>query len=151
MAPRSKSLQEHINKVRAWNIDAGHFDPENYVTDWCDSEQNRELAVALVSEEVDEMGEAVVELAGAVRRDVMDPNDPWVEAEILDAAADIMFTLFGLVTKAGLADYLEPVFVEVCKSNDTKLIDPVVKPNGKIGKNPKHFREPDIKGILTRG
>lgn len=97
------------------------------------------------------MVDATRELRKAVERDEMNPEDPWVEVEIMDAAADIMFTLFGLLTKAGLADYLEPVFDEVCRSNETKLIDPVVKPNGKIGKNPKYFEEPDILSILLKG
>lgn len=151
MAPRSKSLQEYGNRVRKWNIDAGHFDPENWVENWVGDDDARDLAVALVEEENEEMNEAVAELRDAVDRDIMDPDDPWIEVKILDAAADTMFTLLGLLTKAGLVDYLPDVMDEVIRSNETKLIDPVVLPNGKIGKNPLHYEEPDIKGILTRG
>lgn len=146
-----KTLQEHINRVRKWNTDAGHFDPESWVGNWVGDPEARELALVILEEEVREMNEATEKLRGAVERDEMDPEDPWVEVEIMDAAADIMFTLFGLLTKAGLVDYLEPVFDEVCRSNETKLIDPVIKPNGKIGKNEKHFEEPKIQEILEKG
>lgn len=146
----SKPLQEHINRVRAWNVDAGHLDPENWVEDWVGDEDARELSVALVEEEDQEMTEAVEDLRKAVMRDAMDgtANSRFAEIDIMDAAADILFTLFGLLSKAGLADYLEPVFEEVCRSNDTKLIEPVLKPNGKVGKNPEHFEEPQIGAIL---
>ena len=146
-----KTLQEHINRVRKWNTDAGHFDPENWVDQWVGDPEARELALVILEEEVREMNEATEKLRDAVERDEMDPDDKWVEVEIMDAAGDIMFTLFGLLTKAGLADYMEPVFDEVCRSNETKLIDPVVKPNGKIGKNPEFFEEPDILSILREG
>lgn len=151
MAPRNNtSLAEYGNLVRKWNIDAGHFDPENFVEDWVGDDEARDLAVTLVEEEVEEMGQAVSELRNAVDRDVMDPDDPWIEAEILDASADIMFTLLGLLTKAGLIDYLPDTMDEVIRSNETKLIEPVVLPNGKIGKNPLYYEEPDIKTILLR-
>lgn len=151
MAPRNNtSLAEYGNRVRKWNIDAGHFDPENFVEDWVGDDEARDLAVTLVEEEVEEMGQAVSELRNAVDRDVMDPDDPWIEAEILDASADIMFTLLGLLTKSGLIDYLPDTMDEVIRSNETKLIEPVVLPNGKIGKNPLYYEEPDIKTILLR-
>lgn len=146
-----KTLQDHINRVRKWNTDAGHYSPEHWVDEWVGDPAARDLAVALVEEETQEMVEAVSELRNAVDRDEMNPDDKWVEVEIMDAAADIMFTLFGLLTKAGLADYLEPVFEEVCRSNETKLIEPVTLPNGKIGKNPLHFEEPKIRQILELG
>lgn len=143
-------LKEYLNNIRKWNIDAGHFDPENWVENWVGDEEARDLAMVLVEEEVEEMGAATTALRDAVDRDVMDPEDPWIEVEILDAACDIFFTLAGLLAKSGLTDYFPEALEEVIRSNETKLIEPVRLPNGKIGKNPMHYEKPDIKTILMR-
>ena len=46
-----KTLQEHINRVRKWNKDAGHVDPEHCVDEWVGNPAARDLAAALVEEE----------------------------------------------------------------------------------------------------
>ena len=72
------------------------------------------------------------------------------EVEILDAVADIMFTLYGLVAKAGLDKFVDEAFYEVVRSNWTKHVEnPVYDENGKVGK-PDTYRPPRIKEIIER-
>ena len=47
--------------------------------------------------------------------------------EMLDAAADIIFVLAGIIEKAGLGEYMEETMHEVLKSNDSKI-----SPDGEV-------------------
>lgn len=130
------SLQTHLEQVRKWNLAAGHMEPIPSNLDVWESDQNhRELAVALIQEEVDELSEAV--MAGD-------------KVETADAIADILFTLFGLAAKSGQIAVVEDCLSEVTRSNWTKIEgERVVLPSGKIGK-PKGYKPPKIAPIVAR-
>ena len=126
-------------RVREWNKRTGHMpsiDSEATVK-WITDEEYRNRAMDLLTEEVGEMKDAI---------DAMD------QVEMLDAAADIIFVLAGIIEKAGLGEYMEETMHEVLKSNDSK-IQPngkvVRDENGKIGK-PLLYRAPNIAEAMRR-
>ena len=120
-----------IGKVTRSNADTPE-DAEKCSDSECDF---RWGAIDLIREEVKELEAAV------------DFDD---DVEILDAAADIMFTLSGLIAKAGLDRHLDEVFYEVMRSNWTKHVEnPVYDENGKVGK-PDTYEPPRIKEIIER-
>lgn len=154
------TISNDISQVRDWNKALGHIgeiedgvrpadkrwgmgkvsvvydDTPKDVEKCSEDEANfRWGAIDLIREEVEELEAAV-----SVDDDV----------EILDAAADIMFTLYGLVAKAGLDSHLDEVFYEVIRSNWTKYVEnPVYDENGKVGK-PDTYEPPRIKEIIER-
>lgn len=74
---------------------------------------------------------------------------------LLDALCDQTVTATGVATFAGM-DF-EPALNEVNRSNYTKFIIvennqymPYIKPNGKIGKNPNTYQEPQLEPFLNR-
>lgn len=120
-----------VNKVAVINQET----PED--AEKCSDEEAtfRWSAMSLIREEVDELEEAV-------------KTDD--EVEMLDAVADIMFTLYGLVAKAGLDEFVDEAFYEVVRSNWTKHVEnPVYDENGKVGK-PDTYEPPRIKEIIER-
>lgn len=135
-------INDAIKTVREWNEKFGHLDPDKTPKEnkdeWAKDMQTRDLATFLVEEEFGELREAV------------NHND---RVETLDAIADILVTLFGLVCKAGLEAYVEPAFEEVMRSNWSKLGEdgkPVYYDNGKIAKGPRYVR-PDLTRVLGEG
>ena len=125
--------------VRDWNKRTGHMpnnDAEASVK-WFLDEEYRNRAMDLLTEEVEEMKEAVLTMN---------------QVEMLDAAADIIFVLAGIIEKAGLGEYMDEVMAEVLRSNDTKIPpngEIVRDENGKIGK-PEFYRAPDIPEAMRR-
>lgn len=125
--------------VGKWNKRTGHM-PDNSGeagAKWFFDEEYRNRAMDLLTEEVGEMKDAI---------DAMD------QVEMLDAAADIIFVLAGVIEKAGLGEYMDEVMAEVLRSNDTKipLSGKVVRDeNGKIGK-PSTYRAPNILEAMRR-
>ena len=125
--------------VGKWNKRTGHM-PVNSGeagAQWFFSEEYRNRAMDLLTEEVGEMKDAI---------DAMD------QVEMLDAAADIIFVLAGIIEKAGLGEYMDEVMAEVLRSNDTKIPPNgriVRDENGKIGK-PESYRDPDIPEAMRR-
>ena len=154
------TISNDISQVRDWNKALGHIgeveegvrpadkrwgigkvsvvydDTPKDVEKCSEDEANfRWGAIDLIREEVEELEAAV-----SVDDDV----------EILDAAADIMFTLYGLVAKAGLDTHIDEFFYEVVRSNWTKHVEnPVYDENGKVGK-PDTYEPPRIKEIIER-
>lgn len=154
------TISNDISQVRDWNKALGHigevedgvrpadkrwgigkvsvvYDDIPKDVEKCSEDETkfRWGAIDLIREEVEELEAAV-----SVDDDV----------EILDAAADIMFTLYGLVAKAGLDSHLDEVFYEVIRSNWTKHVEnPVYDENGKVGK-PDTYEPPRIKEIIER-
>lgn len=132
-----ETLQSLVAQVGLWNIETGHMDPDPYLAQerfWEDpSVQN--LALDLIYEEVEELEEAVRK---------------GHEIDALDAIADILFTVFGLAAKAGLAEYVTRALNEVIFSNNTKIPLPgeerTVLPGGKIGKR-EGYVPPDLYSI----
>lgn len=125
--------------VRDWNKRTGHMPSTDHEANvkWILDEEYRNRAMDLLTEEVGEMKDAI---------DAMD------QVEMLDAAADIIFVLAGIIEKAGLGEYMDGAMVEVLKSNNTKipLSGEVIRDaNGKIGK-PSTYRAPNIREAMRR-
>ena len=119
--------------VRDWNKRTGHMpdtDAEASVK-WFLDEEYRNRAMDLLTEEVGEMKHAI---------------DSMNQVEMLDAAADIIFVLAGIIEKAGLGEYMDAAMIEVLKSNNSKISpfgEVIRDANGKIGK-PEGYHAPDI-------
>lgn len=126
-----------LQRVLDWNIKAGQTSKNQAERRerWEKDFPYRELACRIFLEEVQELLEA------AAKNDTV---------EILDGAADVLFTLYGIVGKAGLDPYFEEVFREVCDSNDSKLTGSTVKrEDGKQGKG-SDYKAPNILGIIDK-
>ena len=125
--------------VRDWNKRTGHM-PDNDAeasAQWFFDKEYRDRAMDLLTEEVEEMQEAI---------------DTMNQVEMLDAAADIIFVLAGIIEKAGLGEYMDEAMDEVLRSNDSKIPpngEMVRDENGKIGK-PEGYREPNIPEAMRR-
>ena len=129
----SFNLNSLFVMVRDWNKRTGHMPDTDAEANlrWFLDVEYRNRAMDLLTEEVGEMKHAI---------DSMD------QVEMLDAAADIIFVLAGIIEKAGLGEYMDEVMVEVLKSNNSKIppFGEVIRDaNGKIGK-PEGYRAPDI-------
>lgn len=126
-------------QVRDWNKRTGHMpntDAEANVKWFLDVEY-RNRAMDLLTEEVGEMKDAI---------------DAMNQVEMLDAAADIIFVLAGIIEKAGLGEYMDDAMLEVMRSNDSKipLSGEIIRDaNGKIGK-PSGYRPPNIREAMRR-
>ena len=123
--------------VRDWNKRTGHMPDVDAEANaqWFFDEEYRDRAMDLLTEEVGEMKHAI---------------DSMNQVEMLDAAADIIFVLAGIIEKAGLGEYMDDAMVEVLKSNNSKISpngEVVRDANGKIGK-PEHYRPPNIQEAM---
>lgn len=133
------NLNSLFTMVRDWNQRTGHM-PDIAAeanAQWFFDEEYRDRAMDLLTEEVGEMKAAI---------DSMD------QVEMLDAAADIIFVLAGIIEKAGLGEYMDEAMLEVLKSNDSKISpygEVVRDANGKIGK-PSTYRPPNIPEAMRR-
>lgn len=129
----SFNLNSLFVMVRDWNKRTGHMPDTNAEASvkWFLDEEYRNRAMDLLTEEVGEMKQAI---------------DSMNQVEMLDAAADIIFVLAGIIEKAGLGEYMDAAMIEVLKSNDTKIPvngEVIRYENGKIGK-PSGYCPPDI-------
>jgi len=85
-------------------------------------------------------------------------NEEYLEAaetgdlvEIADALGDQLYILCGTILKHGLQHKIEEVYLEIQRSNMSKLDEngkPIYREDGKILKGEKYFK-PDIKSILS--
>ncbi|MES2630197.1 MAG: nucleoside triphosphate pyrophosphohydrolase family protein [Bacteroidota bacterium] len=86
-------------------------------------------------------------------------NEEYLEAckngdltEIADALGDLLYILCGTILRHGLQDKIAEVFLEIQKSNMSKLGSdgkPIYREDGKVLKGENYFR-PDIASILTK-
>lgn len=84
-------------------------------------------------------------------------NEEYLEAaqngdlvEIADACGDMLYILCGTLLKHGLQHKIEEVFLEIQRSNMSKLDangDPIYREDGKVMKSELYFK-PNIKTIL---
>jgi predicted HAD superfamily Cof-like phosphohydrolase len=84
-------------------------------------------------------------------------NEEYLEAakngdivEIADACGDMLYILCGTLLKHGLQHKIEEVFLEIQKSNMSKLDEngkPIYREDGKVLKSSLYFK-PNIKQIL---
>lgn len=133
------NLNSLFARVRKWNKRTGHMPSLDHEASakWLLDKRYRNRAMDLLTEEVGEMKDAI---------------DAMNQVEMLDAAADIIFVLAGIIEKAGLGEYMDEVMAEVLRSNNTKIPvngEVVRDENGKIGK-PEHYRAPDIPEAMRR-
>lgn len=128
----TQGMRDLAFEVRDWNDKAGQLaDCESVYS----NEEDRDLAMVIIREEVDELEEALKE------------GD---EVEVVDAVCDIIFTALGAAAKAKVSQYIGACMVEVVESNNSKLEgEREVKPNGKLGKGSK-YRPPQIAAIMNR-
>lgn len=71
--------------------------------------------------------------------------------EVADALGDMLYILCGTILKHGLQDKIEEVFLEIQRSNMSKLGadgKPIYREDGKVLKGEHYFR-PDIAAVLA--
>lgn len=86
-------------------------------------------------------------------------NEEYLEAankgdlvEVADALGDMLYILCGTILKHGLQDKIEEVFLEIQRSNMSKLDAdgrPIYREDGKVLKSERYFR-PDIASVLEK-
>lgn len=72
--------------------------------------------------------------------------------EVADALGDMLYILFGTILKHGLEDKIGDVFLEIQRSNMSKLGRdgrPLYRADGKVLKG-EGYSPPDIQGVLGR-
>ena len=133
------NLNSLFARVRRWNKRTGHMPEIDAEANerWFFDEEYRNRAMDLLTEEVEEMQEAILTMN---------------QVEMLDAAADIIFVLAGIIEKAGLGEYMDDAMLEVMRSNNSKipLSGEIIRDaSGKIGK-PEGYRPPNIREAMLR-
>lgn len=140
------NLTRAAREVYHWNEAFQHIPEDDEAREkmWRYDDEWRLLAVRLVQEEVNELAEGSKADTSPCSMDSMLPREN--DVEVLDAIADILFTVFGVAAKAGLTDLVEPAFREVVRSNWTKMgpDGPEFYPNGKVSK-PDTYEAPDLR------
>lgn len=86
-------------------------------------------------------------------------NEEYLEAankgdlvEVADALGDMLYILCGTILEHGLQHKIEEVFLEIQRSNMSKLDangQPIYREDGKVLKSERYFK-PDIAGVLAR-
>ena len=100
------------------------------------SEEVCDLRVDLISEEFDELREAIYTKEGTL-------------VDVADALTDLLVVIYGAGHAFGID--LDDCFKEVHRSNMSKLGEdgkPMYREDGKVLKGP-NFSEPDLKGIVN--
>ena len=129
------TLQETIDHVRTFHDAFGIANaaaPEGAL-----SPKDLRLRYELMREENDEY------LAAAEQGDLV---------EVADALGDQLYILCGTILKHGLQHKIEEVFLEIQRSNMSKLDAdgrPIYREDGKVLKSDRYFR-PDIAAVLER-
>ena len=140
------NLTKAVQAVEMWNKAFEHIPEDDDVREkmWRYDDEWRLLAVRLVQEEVNELAEGSKADTSPCSMDSMLPREK--DVEVLDAIADILFTVFGVAAKAGLTELVEPAFKEVVRSNWTKMgpNGPEFYPDGKVSK-PVTYEAPDLR------
>lgn len=151
------NLTKAVREVADWNERFQHIPEDDDTREkmWRYDPEYRDLALYVFEEEVEELREAATSLGAQgvelrYKDSHNDPCDAYLpkanDVEVLDAIADILFTVFGVAAKAGLTDLVEPAFKEVLRSNWTKMgpDGPEFYPNGKVAK-PETYEAPDLR------
>ena len=140
------NLTKAVQEVAKWNEAFQHIPEDDDAREkmWRYDDDWRLLAVRLVQEEVGELTEGITPEFSPCSIDNMLPRKK--DVEVLDAIADILFTVFGVAAKAGLTELVEPAFKEVLRSNWTKMgpNGPEFYPDGKVSK-PETYEAPDLR------
>lgn len=120
----------------------------NRVKEWCEATGIKvEKQPSLISEE-----------RFRLRFNLMaEENTEYLEAcvannkeQIADALGDMLYILAGTALEHGMQDYMERIFLEIHRSNMSKMDEngkPIFREDGKILKGPKYFK-PNLNKIL---
>lgn len=133
--PAKLSVQGTIGHVRAFHDAFGIANAQAPLGDIGPKEA--QLRYTLMREENEEYLEA------AGRGDLV---------EVADALGDMLYILCGTILKHGLQHRIEEVFLEIQRSNMSKLDAqgrPIYREDGKVMKSDRYSR-PDIASILSR-
>lgn len=139
------NLTRAAREVAKWNERFQHIPEDDDTREklWRYDAEYRDLALQLIEEEVYELASATYANPTVSKNGMLNREN---DVEVLDAIADILFTVLGLAAKAGLSDLVEPAFKEVVRSNWTKMgpDGPEFYPNGKVAK-PETYEAPDLR------
>lgn len=139
------NLTRAAREVAKWNERFQHIPEDDDTREklWRYDAEYRDLALQLIEEEVYELASATYANPTVSKNGMLNREN---DVEVLDAIADILFTVLGLAAKAGLSDLVEPAFKEVVRSNWTKMgpNGPEFYPNGKVAK-PETYEAPDLR------
>lgn len=139
------NLTRATRAVEMWNKAFQHIPEDDDTREklWRYDAEYRDLALQLIEEEVYELASATYANPTVSKNGMLNREN---DVEVLDAIADILFTVLGLAAKAGLSDLVEPAFKEVVRSNWTKMgpDGPEFYPNGKVAK-PETYEAPDLR------
>ena len=101
------------------------------------------------------LSEKIVELRYNLMKE---ENEEYLQAaqdndliEIGDALGDMLYILCGTIITHGFQDKMEDIFVEIQRSNMSKLDTdgkPIYRADGKVMKGPNYFK-PDLEKIIT--
>ena len=101
------------------------------------------------------LSEKIVELRYNLMKE---ENEEYLQAaqdndliEIGDALGDMLYILCGTIITHGFQDKMEAIFVEIQRSNMSKLNTdgkPIYRADGKVMKGPNYFK-PDLEKIIT--
>ena len=101
-----------------------------------------------------DIGKETIELRYELMKE---ENDEYLEAaqngdlvEVADALGDMLYILAGTMLAHGMQDKIEDIFIEIQRSNMSKLDqngDPIYREDGKVLKGP-NYSKPDIKSVL---
>lgn len=121
----------------------------NRVKEWCEATEIKvETEPSLIPEErfrlrFNLMGEENTEyLEACVAND---------KEQIADALGDMLYILAGTALEHGMQDYMERVFLEIHRSNMSKMDEngkPIRREDGKILKGPQ-YSKPNLKKIIN--
>lgn len=140
------SPQSELDKVRQFmeaNDQRVRFRPVDNIPEW-----EKTLRVALICEEVKELGTALgvnFDFSNLIAKDsAIDP------VAALDALTDLMYVTLGTYHTLGLANIAKEAFNEVHESNMSKMGPdgrPIKDLSGKVKKGPNYF-PPNLKIIV---
>jgi predicted HAD superfamily Cof-like phosphohydrolase len=127
------------------------FDTINHVRDFHDA-----FRIPNADAPIGNIGDKDAQLRYTLMRE---ENEEYLEAanrgdlvEVADALGDMLYILCGTILKHGLQNKIADVFVEIQRSNMSKLDangQPIYREDGKVLKSDRYFR-PDIGSILAQ-
>ncbi len=127
------------------------FDTINHVRDFHDA-----FRISNAEAPIGDIGDKDAQLRYTLMRE---ENEEYLEAanrgdlvEVADALGDMLYILCGTILKHGLQNKIADVFVEIQRSNMSKLDangQPIYREDGKVLKSDRYFR-PDIASILAQ-
>ena len=127
------------------------FDTINHVRDFHDA-----FRISNAEAPIGDIGDKDAQLRYTLMRE---ENEEYLEAanrgdlvEVADALGDMLYILCGTILKHGRQNKIADVFVEIQRSNMSKLDangQPIYREDGKVLKSDRYFR-PDIASILAQ-